>query len=185
MIFSKIFKKIKDTTVNQKNTASKDDPKKLLPQKSGNAAGVQIAEKTLKKTKLHKKNKALNTKSKKKRSGGVIHTKKTFHRKTRRPTEEQVNIYDTIKRPVITEKAANKSEQGVYTFIVRKRANKHDVADAIEVLYGVRPRKVRIAKRPSGKKRIRIPGKEGEYGMTTEKKKAYVFLREGDTIKLT
>lgn len=126
-----------------------------------------------------------NFKAKTKKKKRVVHTRLSFHPKGRRSLEEQVNVFDVIKRPVITEKAANQSERGVYVFVVRSQANKHDIVGAVEAIYGVRPKKVHIAKRPSKRKRIRIPGREREYGMTSPMKKAYVFLREGDKINLT
>ena len=76
-------------------------------------------------------------------------------------------------------------KEGVYTFIVNRKADKHRIAEAIEALYDVKPRKICIAKKPAKKKRLRIPGKEREFGMTATKKKAYVFLKEGDKIQLT
>ena len=146
---------------------------------------TQVSKETQKKTKINKINKALNEKGRKKRSKRVAHTKKSFHPKKRRSVKEQVFIHDIIGQPVVTEKAANESEKGIYTFIVHEKANKYRIAEAIEALYDVKPKKVRIAKKPAKKKRLRIPGKEREFGMTAVKKKAYVFLREGDKIQLT
>ena len=189
MIFGKIFKKKQDPAADQPDEAQDadvqgvDEQVDALPQEyQGDAR--PLAEKSAKKTKADKMNTALR-KQRKQRSNRVVHTKRSFHRPPRKVVGEQVNIYDIIERPLITEKAANQSERGVYAFLVQDRANKYSVADAVEALYGVRPKKVRIAKRPPKRKRLRIPGKEREYGMTAQKKKAYVFLREGDTIKLT
>ena len=73
----------------------------------------------------------------------------------------------------------------MYAFYVRKGANKHTVADAIEALYSVKPVKVRIAKRPPKRKRIRVVGRERETSKVGGAKKAYVFLKDGDKIQLT
>ena len=186
MIFDRLFKNNQN---DQSPTSDQDDVQNdgvqdvvLHESYSGDAA--PLTEKSAKKTKQDKKNVALDRK-RRRRSNRMMHMRRSFHRKGRQEGVEHVNVYDVIERPVITEKAANQSENRVYTFLVRASASKHTVADAIEVLYGVRPKKVRIAKRPSKRKRVRILGREREYGMTTQKKKAYVFLREGDTIKLT
>src|SRR3989344_1916490 len=73
--------------------------------------------------------------------------------------------------PRITEKATNVNEGNVYTFDVAKRANKTQIEKAIEELYKVRPRKVRI---------VNILGKKvthkGKRGNTAAFKKAYVYL---------
>ena len=98
---------------------------------------------------------------------------------------DQVRVFDTITRPVVTEKVADFSERGVYAFFVHRSATKHSVADAVEALYGVRPVRVRIARSPAKRKRLRVRGREREHGMTAERKKAYVFLKQGDRIQLT
>lgn len=187
MIFDRLFKKDKDSVADQATTQNDDDVQATALREEYGDDAAPLTTQSARKTKQDKKNTALG-KRRKRRSNRTVHTKRSFHRKVRSEEEEaagRVNVYDVIEQPVITEKAANQSENRVYAFLVRDSANKHTVADAIEVLYGVRPTKVRIAKRPSKKKRIRIPGREREHGMTAQKKKAYVFLREGDTIKLT
>ena len=120
----------------------------------------------------------------KKKVRRIVHTERAFHKKKGIPAKERVNIYEVIDRPALTEKAARMSEKGVYVFLVRPSATKHAVMDAVEAVYSVRPEKVRMAKNAPKRKRIRIPGREREYGLTAGKKKAYVFLRKGDTIRL-
>ena len=184
MIFGNLFKKQQDSKkVDQKDVP--DDDVQTSVSSEYQDSDVSLARRVVKKTKIDKRNRALVGGGKKSRSNRVVHTKRSFHKKKQDSVKEPVHIYDVIERPVVTEKAANQSENGVYSFIVRDSANKHTIAAAVEVLYGVRPKKVRVAKRPSKKRRVRIPGREREHGMTTPKKKAYVFLREGDTIKLT
>ena len=184
MILGKLFKKKQDPAADKPDEAQDADVQAdALPQEYRGDARP-LAEKSVKKTKADKTNTALR-KQRKQRSSRKVHTERSFHRPPRKAVGEQVNIYDIIDRPLITEKAANQSERGVYAFLVQNRANKYSVADAIEALYGVRPKKVRIAKRPPKRKRLRVPGKEREHGLTAQKKKAYVFLREGDTIKLS
>lgn len=184
MILGKLFKKKQDPAADKPDEAQDTSVQAdALPQEYRGDARP-LAEKAAKKTKAEKTNTALR-KQRKQHSNRKVHTKRSFHRPPRKAVGEQVNIYDIIDRPLITEKAANQSERGVYAFLVQDRANKYSVADAIEALYGVRPKKVRIAKRPSKRKRLRVPGREREHGLTAQKKKAYVFLREGDTIKLS
>ena len=183
MIFGQLFKRIKKPKADQQDTAA--EGVQPQPQQKQDADSDRMTGKTVKKSKVQKKNKALSKGGEKKKRNRTVHTHKSFHPKKSREGRELVNIYDVIERPVVTEKAANQSERGVYTFIVQEGANKHTVADAVETRYGVRPRKVRIAKQPAKRKRLRIRGRENEYGMTAQKKKAYIFLKEGDTIQLT
>jgi large subunit ribosomal protein L23 len=86
-----------------------------------------------------------------------------------------------IIKPRITEKAVGKSEQNVYTFVVARTATKYDVADAVRALYNVTPVKVNIVNKSPRRTMSRSKGR-----MVTEKglKKAYVYLKAGDTITL-
>jgi large subunit ribosomal protein L23 len=83
-----------------------------------------------------------------------------------------------LKSPRITEKATELAARNVYVFNVLPRANKHEVAKAIENVYGVIPERVRMLT-IRGKK---VSGRQGLGGKTAGGKKAYVFLKEGDTI---
>ena len=91
------------------------------------------------------------------------------------------NLAAVIVRPHITEKAVGKGEHNVYTFEVRRDATQFLVRDAVKALYNVTPVKVNIvnkapAQRVRGMQRrvVRVPGL----------KKAYVYLKKGDTITL-
>lgn len=91
------------------------------------------------------------------------------------------NLSSVIVKPRITEKAMQKSEQNVYTFIVRRDATKRDVAEAITALYNVTPVKVNIVnKAPRQYTSRRLGRTVSEKGM----KKAYVYLKKGDSISL-
>ena len=46
--------------------------------------------------------------------------------------------YEIIKRPIITEKTTKLAETGVYTFEVDKKANKIEIANAIEEIFKVK-----------------------------------------------
>ena len=95
------------------------------------------------------------------------------------PTDR--NLESVIIKPRITEKAVGKSEQNVYTFIVRRDATKYDVRDAVKSLFGVTPVKVNIVNKTPRQFMSRSKGRKiTEKGM----KKAYVYLKKGDHIDL-
>lgn len=71
-------------------------------------------------------------------------------------------------------------DRGVYAFVVRRDATKRDVKDAVELLFKVTPRKIRIVNRPPRSRRSRVRGTMTVPGM----KKAYVYLKAGDRINL-
>jgi large subunit ribosomal protein L23 len=102
-------------------------------------------------------------------------------RKKASPVAPVSSAKDVLLRPRVTEKAANLTSENVYTFDVRKEATKKDVVEAISALYKVKPVKVRIVNSPS--KRVAMRRKRG-FGVASGVKKAYVFLKEGDSITL-
>lgn len=78
---------------------------------------------------------------------------------------------DLIKRPIITERSTELMEEGKYVFEVDRRANKTEIRQAIEKLFGVEVEKVNTLRTPGKKKRV------GKYaGYTSERKKAIVKL---------
>lgn len=83
-----------------------------------------------------------------------------------------------IIRPRVTEKATLKAEVGAYTFDVAKGATKPQIAQAIRALFKVTPRKVTVVNIPS--KAVTSRGKRGR---TASGRKAYVFLKKGETIE--
>lgn len=86
-----------------------------------------------------------------------------------------------IVKPRITEKAVSKSEHNVYTFVVNRSANKYEVRDAVKALYNVTPVKVNIVNKKPAK---RFVGSRGRSKQVSGMKKAYVYLKKGDTINL-
>ncbi len=87
-----------------------------------------------------------------------------------------------LKKPLITEKMTEQGEElNKYGFIVDKNANKIEIRNAIEEMYGVTVESVNTMNY-LGKQRMRytqagiIRGKENDY------KKAIVTLAEGDSI---
>ena len=84
--------------------------------------------------------------------------------------------------PRITEKGAYLSAVGAYVFNVGVAANKREIAEAIHTLYKVAPRKVTVVNTP--RKRVSTRGTNRK-GQTAATKKAYVYLKQGDTIELS
>ncbi len=94
-------------------------------------------------------------------------------------TEEVKKEAKLIIAPRVTEKASMLSSGNVYTFIVEPHATKLSVAQEIKATYKVIPTKITIAKIPRQYTFIR-----GKLGTTAGMKKALVFLKKGDTLKL-
>ena len=85
-------------------------------------------------------------------------------------------------KPVVTEKMTGQGEAlNRYGFIVKKNANKLQIKQAVEELYGVTVENVNTM-RYSGKKRNRYTRSGIQTGKTSAYKKAIVTLAEGDTI---
>ena len=95
-------------------------------------------------------------------------------------------VYDVLVQPVVTEKTTGQiEERNVYTFIVNKKANKHEIARAVEKMWDVTVLDVRTM-RYAGKAKRSILGrihKSWELGRRPSFKKAAVQLAEGDHIE--
>lgn len=88
--------------------------------------------------------------------------------------------YNVIVRPLITEQGMHFANvKGAYSFEVNKRANKTQIKNAVEKIYGVKVDKIRTANR-HGKYRRR--GRS--FGMTSSWKKAVVYLKSDYHIDL-
>ncbi|CAM4470527.1 50S ribosomal protein L23 [Paenibacillus macerans] len=78
---------------------------------------------------------------------------------------------DIIKRPVITERSTEYMNDLKYVFEVDIRANKTEIKQAVESIFGVKVKNVNT---------LRVPGKLKRYGRysgyTPEWKKAFVTL---------
>ena len=86
---------------------------------------------------------------------------------------------EVIIRPVITEHSYDMMGQNCFTFEVAKDANKVEIAQAIEAIFGVKVAKVNTLNVKSKPKRVRY-----QVGRTRTWKKAMVTLNEGETIEL-
>jgi len=91
-----------------------------------------------------------------------------------------VNIYEVIKRPVISEKSQALATEGKYVFRISPKATKRDVAAAVEGLYqGTKVGKVGIAKTARKKVVWRRRGARPVKGIRAPVKKAIVTLTKG------
>ncbi|GGO50101.1 LSU ribosomal protein L23P [Roseovarius pacificus] len=88
--------------------------------------------------------------------------------------------YDVIRKPVITEKATMASENGAVVFEVHMDANKPQIKEAVEALFGVKVKAVNTTITKGKQKRFR-----GQLGRRNDVKKAYVTLEEGNTIDVS
>jgi large subunit ribosomal protein L23 len=88
--------------------------------------------------------------------------------------------YDVIVGPVITEKATRVSEHGQVVFKVRLDANKAEIKDAVQNIFGVKVLSVNTLVQKGKTKRFR-----GRPGKRNDVKKAFVRLAEGQSIDVT
>ncbi|KYC59874.1 50S ribosomal protein L23 [Heyndrickxia coagulans] len=78
---------------------------------------------------------------------------------------------DVLKRPVITERSMGLTADKKYTFEVDVKANKTEIKDAVEEIFGVKVAKVNVANYKGKFKRM------GRYtGYTNKRRKAVVTL---------
>lgn len=94
-------------------------------------------------------------------------------------TSIKPNPRDVIISPVVSEKSYALIDQNAYTFIVHPRANKTEIRQAVESIWGVRVTKVNTINRRGKTKRFRTT-----QGRRPDTKRAVVRLAEGDKIEL-
>ena len=87
-------------------------------------------------------------------------------------------LHDILLRPLITEKTNRlQGEQNVYVFQVGETANKLQIKQAVEAVFGVQVAEVRT---------LRVRGKNKRFGRFQGRrsnwKKAYVQLAEGSSL---
>jgi large subunit ribosomal protein L23 len=86
-------------------------------------------------------------------------------------------------QPLITEKSYSLAENArTYVFVIPKSANKHMVASAVAAQFDITPVDVRVANIQGKKKRTVRKGGRAVTGRRIATKKAYVTLREGDSL---
>ena len=90
-----------------------------------------------------------------------------------------------IKKPIITEKATAGSEKhNRFTFAVDRMANKIEIKNAVEKLYGVHVVDVRTMNYGGGKSSVKYTNKGIVEQPSRIWKKAVVTVAEGETIDL-
>lgn len=93
---------------------------------------------------------------------------------------KNLDAYDIIVSPVITEKATMASEYNKVVFKVKRTASKPDIKAAIEKLFNVKVKSVNTAIRKGKVKRFK-----GFLGTQGDVKKAVVTLEAGHSIDVT
>ena len=87
-----------------------------------------------------------------------------------------IQYYDVILKPVVTEKSMNAMSEKKYTFLVHPEANKAMIKEAVEKMFeGTKVAKVNTMNCEGKKKRVRGTM---QFGMTAKTKKAVVQLTE-------
>ena len=89
-----------------------------------------------------------------------------------------MNLYEVIRRPIITEKAVAKKEAArTMCFEVARDANKTEIKQAVEKLFKVKVEEVRtLNQRGKLRRRGRFAGYRPDW------KKAYVRLKAGEKV---
>ena len=90
-----------------------------------------------------------------------------------------MQVFDILRRPVITEKSTILQEEGRYTFEVAPNATKHQIKKAVEEAFNVDVLQVNT---------MHVRGKRKRFGPRIAQgrswKKAIVLLSPGDTITI-
>ena len=95
-------------------------------------------------------------------------------------TVTQLQAYDLITMPMVTEKSTLGSEHNQVTFRVPLTATKPEIKQAVELLFKEKVKAVNTLRQKGKVKRFRgIKGKRADY------KKAMVSLAEGESIDVT
>jgi large subunit ribosomal protein L23 len=84
-----------------------------------------------------------------------------------------------ILAPVVSEKSYSLLDGNAYTFLVHPDANKTEIRQAVESIWGVRVIKVNTLNRKGKTKRFRYT-----QGKRPDSKRAVVKLAEGDSIEI-
>lgn len=89
-------------------------------------------------------------------------------------------LYDSIRHPLLTEKAMKSSENNQVAFVVDMNATKPEIKKAVEAVFGVKVVHVNTLCQ-KGKTKVFRRTK----GVRSDVKKAFVTLAEGQTIDVT
>jgi large subunit ribosomal protein L23 len=86
---------------------------------------------------------------------------------------------DVVVRPVVSEKSYAGIERNTYTFVVRPDANKTEIKQAVQSIWGVRVVSVNTMNR-----RGKLKRRGFTKGRRPDEKRAVVTLAEGDAIEI-
>ncbi|PPE04922.1 50S ribosomal protein L23 [Entomoplasma ellychniae] len=90
-----------------------------------------------------------------------------------------MHLTEVIQKPVLTEKSFVGHANGVYTFLVNKKANKVQIKKTFEQIFEVKVESVRTMNYDGKEKRMgKFAGKTNNY------KKAIITLKEGESLDL-
>jgi large subunit ribosomal protein L23 len=92
----------------------------------------------------------------------------------------KAELYDVIRKPIITEKATMASEHNAVVFEVAIDASKPLIKQAVEALFKVKVKAVNTTVTKGKTKKFR-----GMLGRRKDVKKAYVTLEEGNMIDVS
>ena len=93
---------------------------------------------------------------------------------------KKINYIDSIKNPIVTEKATILSEQNKTVFKVHEKANKKNIKKNIEKIFKVNVVKVNIINQKTKTKM-----RQGRKTYKSGYKKAIITLKKGQSIDLT
>jgi large subunit ribosomal protein L23 len=88
---------------------------------------------------------------------------------------------DVILKPVVSEKSYSLLDANTYTFVVHPDANKIEIRQAVESIFGVKVVKVNTLNRQGKRRRNR---RSFTYGKRSDTKRALITLVDGDRIDL-
>lgn len=84
-----------------------------------------------------------------------------------------------LQKAILSEKAYKLMEKGIYTFFIKRDANKNDVKETVEKMFSVDVQRVNISRVSSKQKRVAKTRKTVSVGGG---KKAIVQLKKGQVI---
>ena len=93
---------------------------------------------------------------------------------------KKISYIDSIRSPIITEKATVLSEQNKTVFKVHSKANKKSIKKNIEKLFKVNVVKINIINQ-----KTKVKMKQGKKSYKSGYKKAIITLKKGQSIDLT
>tara|TARA_B100000003_G_C10728058_1_gene289807 strand:- start:140 stop:433 length:294 start_codon:yes stop_codon:yes gene_type:complete len=93
---------------------------------------------------------------------------------------KKINYLDSIRNPIITEKATILSEQNKTVFRVHDKANKKSIKKNIEKLFKVNVIKINIVNQ-----KAKLKFRQGKRAYKPGYKKAIVTLKKGQSIDLS